>query len=377
MEPWSTLDTINLILILTLGMIGLIWIILSVAKKIQMNKHRKLSEKQVKHQSILKENQELDKTLQSLEYGTLSEPQLNEISQQGYASRQSRELDRALQSFWKLDKGASFFNYRLLGVIPVWLVLMGGILLSLILLNTNVLDSWYQRMFATSNITIIAPSARVKVEAVDPSSKGDFQIVFLLKNNNSFLQSSEDIQKIEIHYPNNEIKLVAHDSPVENGNGYVDIGQDPGKRLWVYSESYNIQPSGDYLIQIVFIDGTLIQDRVYFNKQEGDPITGFPINIQFDPLTKMISWLETQGQTGYRVMLFKGEKPYSMDLSQRIFTTSNQLITTPHYALPDSIHLESGQVYYIIVDANDSIDGSNETINYLHRQNQENTTFTY
>ena len=155
-------------------------------------------------------------------------------------------------------------------------------------------------------------------------------------------------------------------------SGYETLTINDYARFTFYNSSYHAKKMprpGKYYIEITSKTGHITKTPIIF-RGGSDPIIGYPENINFNPNTRQITWEPTQGQTGYRVLLFEGDKgddSTPLNMTKLVFLSTGK-ITETSFALPQSIDLKKGQDYFITVASHNSDDHSLERQDFVHMQ---------
>lgn len=160
----------------------------------------------------------------------------------------------------------------------------------------------------------------------------------------------------------------------KGGNGYQVSGFNDKYVVWLgvsfLTDMVTPPASGKYTFRGILKSGKKIEQSLEFEALKQDPIKGYPEKIIYDEKTRTISWKGTEGQTGYKISVFRGIKENRPDPAKLVFssTESGLIVEDVKYSLPQEVAFEAGEPYYITVDALYSKTGKIQDVHYLHSQ---------
>ncbi|HCL56640.1 MAG TPA: hypothetical protein DHW82_06485 [Spirochaetia bacterium] len=209
---------------------------------------------------------------------------------------------------------------------------------------------------------------------VSEKQNGCFEIFFGLKtfHDQKLLENSEIIESIQILKPDGSFfSFVSPDSLLalkdDVYQGYETLNYPQKRRIWKLRDyslnSQNLPMTGTYQLKITKKDKAQISLSVPFTVLSADPITGFPVSVNYDRNSKTVSWTGAAGASGYRIMIFLGEN--TDDLSKLVYDSNNTAIPNSSLILPDI--LVEGNKYSVVVDALDTASGKTSDAGFIHR----------
>ncbi|HOW56372.1 MAG TPA: hypothetical protein PKZ12_00105 [Smithellaceae bacterium] len=266
-----------------------------------------------------------------------------------------------------------------------FLAVTAVIIIFLLLMETKMWAANYEGPFIPADGTYLGIFKRSSA-AIIPDGTLSFRIV-IRDSKGSLLNTTAPIKKVEIlgqdgtvfkSIPNSAVAYVSFSA--EGTEAYTLENLTVWTGYDINFNTVTLPPQGLYTAAIYSDSGVTKTSLVNF-RGEKDPIIGYPTQIKYNQSTRTVTWTGTQGQKGYRVSVFKGEKGNSAQADQYIFIGSfkkDDLIKETSFVLPLSVALEAGQKYFITVGSHDSPDNTLQNQNYVHLQddNSEIAAFT-
>lgn len=213
--------------------------------------------------------------------------------------------------------------------------------------------------------------------------------LMFMDKNDQYLKGHEKIVKAEIYAPDGTLfKTLRHNSPFNLASRtYLDGFIIYGKNLQHYLlnlvdltlDMKYLPEAGKYTFKITATDGEIYTVQREFTPQANPPLKGFPTQIRFDAKTRLITFKAPEKGSSFQILLFEGEKKDNIDWSALLYSSGweRKTLSKPEYRLPDTVKLEKGVTYHILVDVIDS--ALPQDANYLFTQDrpEEIAQFVY